>query len=406
MVKRLAGVCLALVVAVGVAVPSIAGTNTVSIGILATISGDLSEVGTMGANGAKLAVEQINRNGGIKALGGAKLNLVIGDTTSDYSQSVLVAQRLLSNNKLTGLVGAGVSGMAMAVQPVIERAQVPIVTGAVADNLTTLGYKYIFQFCPKGSQFGAMQAEFLRYLQKTYGLNVDKVAIVYENTAYGQSTAKGIRAIAEKAGFKIVIEEAYPKSFTDAGPLVTKVRAAGAEAIFPVSYTTDAALILSTMNAMRYNPVVVGGGAGFIWPEFSKALGKNAEGVFSVGSWSWDTKFNLNDEESLAAIKAWEKEYKGFMPEMAGEMYSAVYVLKEAIEAAKSDDPKEVRNALAKIKITKGAGAMMQPGVLEFNESGWNKHVHPTMIQWQNGVVKTVYPLEVTTNKIIWPLGK
>jgi len=403
MSKRFSFLFLALMLVVSVIVASsLAAPKTVDIGILATISGDLSEVGNMGANAAKLAVENINKAGGIKSLGGAKLNLIVGDTTSDYSQSVLVAQRMLTNNKLSGMLGAGVSGMALAVAPVLEKAEVSFLTAAVSDKLTEQGYKYMFQFCPKGSQFGNMQAEFLQYLQKKFGLDATKVAIVYENTAYGQSTIVGIRDIVQKAGFKIVTEEAYPKNFTDAAPLVTKIKAAGAQVIFPVSYTTDAALILSTMNAMKYKPVVIGGGAGFIWPDFYKTLGKNAEGVFSVGSWSWDTKYNLKDPEVMTAIKAWEKKYKSFMPEMAGEMYCAAYMLKEAIEAAKSTDAKAVRDALAKVKFTKGAAAMMQPGVVEFNEAGWNKQVHPTMIQWQKGVVKTVYPVEDTNNKIIF----
>lgn len=392
------------VVALAVPLYASAAVKTVNVGLLATISGDLSEVGNMGANAAKLAVEHINAAGGIKALGGAKINLIIGDTTSDYSQSVLVAQRLVNNNKLSGVLGAGVSGMALAVAPVLERAGVPFLTAAVADNLTQLGYKYMFQFCPKGSQFGNMQAEFLKFLQDKYGLPAKKVAIVFENTAYGQSTAKGIRQLAEKHGFEVVIEESYPKNFTDAAPLVTKVKAAGAQVVFPVSYTNDAALILGTMKAMNYNPVIIGGGAGFIWPEFYKTLGKNAEGVFSVGSWSWDTKNVLGHPESVAAVKAWETKYKTFMPEMAGEMYTAMFILKEAIEQAKSADPKAIRDALAKIKITDGPGAMMQPGVVEFDQYGWNKHVHPTIIQWQNGVVRTVYPVEDTDNKVMWPV--
>lgn len=381
-----------------------AQTKTVNIGVLATISGDNSEVGIMGANAAQLAVEHINNSGGIKALGGAKINLIIGDSTSDPSQAVLVAQRLVTRNVLTGVVQAGVSGVALAEAPVLEKAGVPWVTAAVADQLTAMGYKYVFQICPKGSHFGAMQADFLKYLQEQFNIPARKIAIVYENTAYGQSTAAGIRSLAEQHGFTVVIEESYPKNFTDAAPLVTKVRAAGAEVVFPVSYTTDAALILTTMRAMNYHPIVIGGGAGFIWPDFYKALGKNAEGVFSVGSWSWDTKYILNDPDCLAAVKAWEAKYGTFMPEMAGEMYTAVYVLKEAIEACKSADPKAVRDALATIKITRGRAAMMQPGIVEFDEKGWNKHVHPTIIQWQNGVVRTVYPVEDTDNKVVWPV--
>jgi branched-chain amino acid transport system substrate-binding protein len=90
------------------------------------------------------------------------------------------------------------------------------------------------------------------------------------------------------------------------------------------------------------------------------------------------------------------------MPEMAGEVYSFVYIVKEAMEQAASADPKVLRDTLAKIKITSGRAAMMQPGTVEFTETGASKHVVPTIIQWQDGEVRTVFPVELTDNKIRW----
>jgi len=375
--------------------------QTVDIAVLATISGGLSEVGIMGRRGTELAVEHINAAGGIKALDGAKFNLVVGDVTSEYSNSITVAQRLLGQYNLSGIVIAGVSGMNKAVAPVLEKAGVPFLTAAVADDLTALNYKYIFRFCPKGSDFGNMQVEFLKYLQQNEDLKAESVGIVYENTAYGQSTAAGVADLCERSGIPVVISESYPKDFTDATPLVSKVKGAGADVLFAVSYTKDAALIFGTMQALRYKPIVIGGGAGFIWPEFHKALGELTEGVCSVGSWSWDTKFVVDDPDRMEAVKAWEEKYGTFMPEIAGEMYASVYILKEAIEKCGSTDPKVIRDALAEIKITEGRGGMMQPGIVEFDETGMNKHVRPTIIQWwDDGKVHTVFPVEYTHNEV------
>ena len=376
--------------------------NVVNIAYFGTISGGMSEVGVMGRDAAIMAVEHINADGGIKALGGAKLNLIIADTTSDPARGVAVVQRILGTNKVSAIVQAGVSSMALAYAGVTEKEGIPMLSGAVSDKLVQSGYKYFFQVCPKGSEFGAMQANFLKYMVDTYGVRGDRVGIIYENTAYGQSTAVGIRALAEQHGFKVVIEESYPANFTDATPLVTKIRNSGAEIIFPVSYTNDAALIMSTMKTLNYTPVIIGGGAGFIWPEFDRALGPLAEGVFSVGSWSWDTINITRHPNNLAATEAWRKKYGTFMPEMAGEIYSFVYIVKEAMEKSASSDPKVIRDTLASMRINSGRAAMMQPGIVEFDEFGANKHVVPTIIQWQGGDVKTVYPRELTDNKINW----
>lgn len=376
--------------------------NVINIAYFGTISGGMSEVGIMGRDAAILAVEHINAEGGIKALGGAKINLIVADTTSDPSRGVAVAQRILDNYEISAIVQAGVSQMALAEMPVAEKAGVPMVSGAISDKLTQAGYKYFFEPCPKGGAFGAMQVEFLKYMVDNYGVTLDKVGIIYENTAYGQSTALGIKKLCKEYGFTVVIEESYPANFTDAAPMVTKIKEAGAEIIFPVSYTNDAALIMSSMKTLKYKPIVIAVGAGFIWPEFAKALGDLVEGVFSVGSWSWDTINITRDPNNLKVTEAWKEKYGTFMPEIAGEIYADVYIVKEAIEIAGTKDPKDIRNALANIKITSGRATMWQPGIVEFDETGASKHVVPTIIQWQGGVVKTVYPVELTDNKINW----
>lgn len=393
-------VLIALLSMIVVTTAAFAQSDGVNIVVLATISGDLSEVGILGQRGAEMAVEHINADGGIKALGGAKINLIVGDVTSDYSNSINVAQRLLSQHDLSGIVIAGVSGMNKAVAPVLERAEVPFVTGAIADDLTELNYRYVFRICPEGSAFGHMQVEFSQYLLEEEG-GASKVGIIYENTDYGQSTAGGVAELCAEYNIPVAINESYPKDFTDATPLVSKLKSSGAEVLFPVSYTKDAALIFGTMQSLGYNPMIIGGGAGFIWPEFYKTLGSLANGVSSVGSWVWDTKNITNNPALVKVTEEWEEKYGDFMGEIAGEMYAAVYCLKEAMEECGSSDPKEIRNALAEIKITEGGATLMQPGIVEFDENGNNIHVRPVMGQWwEDGKLHSIYPREFTDNEI------
>ena len=92
------------------------------------------------------------------------------------------------------------------------------------------------------------------------------------------------------------------------------------------------------------------------------------------------------------------------MPEQAGEHYAMVWLLKEAIERAGSPDPENVRAALATQEFGHSMDGMMQPGKIKFDKSGWNFHTFPTMIQWQNNTVRTVFPEEVATAEVIWPV--
>ena len=389
--------------AVALVSPALAAED-VQIALFAMLSGPGVDMGKMSRDGAEMAAEDINASGGIKALGGAKIKLVVADVTSNAAQGPSVMERTLSTGKISAAVGCGASQMTLTCLPVIEKSQVPLLTSSISDKITQQGYKYVFEICPKGSQFGATQVHFLTYLRKKYNLPIKQVGFVYENTAYGTSTAGGLKETALKEGYKIGLFEAYDAKFTDASPLVTKIKASGVDVIFPVSYTTDAELIISTMQAMRVNPLVIGGGAGFIWPDIYKSLGDKINGVFSVGSWSWDSKNIMSDPQRKSVVERYKKRFGTFMPEQAGEHYAMIWTLKDAIEKARSTDPKKIRDAMASIEITRGLAAIMQPGKIKFDKTGWNLYVHPTMIQWQRGEPRTVYPEEDATNDVVWPI--
>jgi len=389
--------------AVALVSPALAAED-VQIALFAMLSGPGVDMGKMSRDGAEMAAEDINASGGIKALGGAKIKLVVADVTSNAAQGPSVMERTLSTGKISAAVGCGASQMTLTCLPVIEKSQVPLLTSSISDKITQQGYKYVFEICPKGSQFGATQVKFLTYLKNKYNLPIKQVGFVYENTAYGTSTAGGLKETALKEGYKIGLFEAYDAKFTDASPLVTKIKASGVDVIFPVSYTTDAELIISTMQAMRVNPLVIGGGAGFIWPDIYKSLGDRINGVFSVGSWSWDSKNIMSDPQRKTVVERYKKRFGTFMPEQAGEHYAMIWTLKDAIEKARSTDPKKIRDAMASIEITRGLAAIMQPGKIKFDKTGWNLYVHPTMIQWQRGEPRTVYPEEDATNDVVWPI--
>ncbi len=392
---------------IGLAVASVSpalAAEDVQIAFFSSLSGPAVDMGKMSRDGAEMAAEDINASGGIKALGGAKIKLIVADVTSNPAQAPSVTERTLSTGKIAAATGYGMSQMTLTCLPVIEKSQIPLLTSSISDKITQQGYKYVFEICPKGSHFGATQVKFLTYLRKKYNIPINKVGFVYENTAYGTSTAEGLKQTALKEGYKIGLFEAYDAKFTDASPLVTKIKASGVDVIFPVSYTTDAELIISTMQAMRVNPLVIGGGAGFIWPDIYKSLGDRINGVFSVGSWSWDSKNIMSDPRRKSVVERYKKRFGTFMPEQAGENYAMIWTLKDAIEKAGSADPKKIRDTLASLEITRGLAAIMQPGKIKFDNTGWNLYVHPTMIQWQRGEPRTVYPEEDATNEVVWPI--
>jgi len=372
----------------------------VNVGLLYPQSGDYARFGIACTNATKLALKHINEAGGILSLGGAELNVIYEDATSDATQARSQAERLITQNKLAAGTGCYSSSITLVVTEVSERNKLPWVTGSVSDKLTDRKFKYFFQVSPKASMFGQMQVETAKLLGDESGSKLDKVAIVYEDTSYGTSTSEGLKNTAEDLGFDIVLYEAYSAGFTDASPLVNKIKGSGAEILFPVSYLTDAILIVRTMRDMDVNAAVIGGGAGYLMPEFWEGLGSDAEYIFSVGSWAMD----ISCPSVPWFAKAYEEEYGEFLMEHAGEAYVMLWVIKAALEKAASDDPAKVREALASLDLTMGPASAMPGCHVQFDDVGWNYQVHPVMIQWRDGLPVCVWPPEDARIKPVWPI--
>jgi len=372
----------------------------VNVGVLYPQTGDNARFGIACTNASKLAAKHINATGGVMALGGAELNLIIEDSTSDATQARSQAERLITQNKLAAGTGCYVSSISLVVTEVSERNKLPWITGSVSDELTKRGFKYFFQVSPKSSMFGRMQVETAKLLGDTIGPKLNKVAIVFEDTSYGTSTSEGLQRAAEELGFDIVLYEAYSAGFTDASPLINKIKGSGAEILLPVSYLTDAILIVKTMRDMNVTAAIIGGGAGYLMPEFWEGLGADAEYIFSVGSWAMD----ISCPSATWFAGEYEKEYGEFLMEHAGEAYVMMWVLKEAIEKAGSADQEKVREALATLDVTAGPASAMPGCHIQFDETGWNKHVHPVMIQWHDGRPACVWPPEDARVQPVWPI--
>ncbi len=376
--------------------------GTVKIACMAPLSGANADGGQQDLDAIKLAVQDINNAGGIQSLGGAKIELVVADVTSDATQCTQIAERTISSNDLSGIVGTSISGLTIPILPIIEKYGIPTITNSINDQITEQGYEYIFETVPKGSHFGQQQVAFIQYLQEQ-GYPANKVAIIYENSSYGQSTAAGSLEIAQSAGLDVVMNESFPPNFSDASSLVTSLKNSGAEIVMPVAYSQDAKLIVNTMNAMDCHPLIIGGGAGFLWPVLGEEMGDSVNGLISVGSWNWDSK-NISENPALLKVtEDFEQLYGYFMTEHSGPSYVATWILKEGLEKAASTDPKAVRDAIASLSFTEGPVSMMQPGMVEWDETGWNKDVTPVMIQWQDGKPRTIFPTEFSVTKIQMP---
>lgn len=368
--------------------------EAVNIGVAVPLSGANAQFGVNSRNGIELVADQVNAAGGIKALGGAKINLVIADSTSTPTTAANVAQRMITQNRVSAILGAFASSLTIAISEVTERRDVPLLTMSFADQVTGRGFKNIFQVVAKASTIGAAQFDGTLAIAKAAGQNLERVAVMYEDTAYGTAQAVGLRDGAKRAGVQLVMDDAYPLGITDVTPLINKLRASGAQAVFPVSYLSDSLQIIRVMRQQGITIPAIGGAAGYVIPDFEKGLGEFAEGVLSISPANYDLAPDLTDQ--------FRKRYGYFMVHEAVEHAVCMDLLVQAIEKAGKADPESVRGALAGSRFEGGWTRAMTGGAVQFDATGLNTLSVPMMVQWRNKELVTVWPDRFAKGQAIW----
>ncbi len=367
-------------------------SNTVKVGVILPLSGANAQFGVNSKQGIELVADEINASGGLKGLGGTKISLEIADSTSTPNNAATIAQRLIAENNCCAILGAFASSLTLAISEVTERRGIPLITMSYSDQLTSRGFKNVFQVTPKGSVIGKAQFNFAHDLSGGIA-KTNKIAIMFEDTAFGTSTATGIRNAAKEAGVEIVMDEAYPLGITDVTPLINKLRASKAQVVFPVSYLNDSLLIVRALRQQKLGIPIVGGSAGYVIPDFAKALGDYADGVLSICSANYDLDTELSEK--------YRKRYNTFMVHEALEHAVSLDVLAQTINAAKSSKPEDISKTLRTLTFTEGWAKAMTNGKIKFDESGLNTFADPVMVQWQKNELATVWPQKYAKGKFI-----
>src|SRR5436189_5238325 len=222
---------LAVVMAVLIAAPMLlapppaVAVDDVKIALVVPLSGRWARQGQLKKMGAEMAIAEINAQGGIKALGGAKLVLREADAGDSVEKAVSAAQRALSREKISAGIGAWLSSFTLGVTEVAERLEVPWFTLSYADSITERGFKYTFQTSPVSSVQAEQALDLVVDLAKRNKQTLRKAAIVGDHTA---ATVLFLQPLREKPrqakGIEIVVDEIWTPPLADATAIVQKVR--------------------------------------------------------------------------------------------------------------------------------------------------------------------------------------
>jgi branched-chain amino acid transport system substrate-binding protein len=389
----------------GVSSPAPAQGKTVKIGLIGPLSGPWARQGALMKLGADMAVDEINAAGGIKALGGAKLELIVVDAGDSAEKAKNAAQRLVSQEPdLVGGMGSWLSSFTLAVTEVTERAQLPWLTLSYSDAITDRGFKYVFQTSPTGAtQANAAVPAMVELAESATGHRPKTAGIVMDNTAAPVSFSKPMREGGlAKMGIKLVMDEIFTPPLSDATPLIQRVRSTRPDFLLMLSSAVpDDKLLIEKMNEFRLGKgvvPVVGNGAHFGVPELLQALGpEQLEGfMFIVANWG------IKGQEGLIA-RFKQRTHEPWLNQDSASHYGHVWILKEALERAGAANRVKVAEQIRKMDLTSGPAASAFSGGVKFEPNGRRARAKVLVVQWQKGVPVTVYPPESAQAKPFWP---
>ncbi|ANN69165.1 ABC transporter substrate-binding protein [Bordetella bronchialis] len=390
-----------LMLSAGLPAPARAADPTpVSVGLIAPMSGLYARPGQVMRMGAEMAVKDINAQGGIKALGGAPLKLVVVDSGDSTEKAKSAAQRMVADYPdLVAGTGAYLSSFTLAVTEVTERAKLPMLTLSYSDQITGRGFKYIFQTsATAGRQAEIALPIILELAEKASGKRPKTVAILTDNTAASLSSVKAMKdGLLQKNNLELVVDETFTPPLSDASSLIQRVRSRRPDLVFFLpTVISDAKLILEKMNETNVRIPVISFGIAIAEPDVLNTVSPQLlNGVMSAVA-NWGAK----GQEGL--IQRMKTEYKEpWMTQNAISTYGDMWIIKAALEKAGKADREAVAQAMR--SLNEGPTPYFPGGELKFDEAGHRLGASLTIIQWQNGVPVTVFPENLALAQPIWP---
>jgi len=386
----------------------------VVIGATYPMSGANAQIGVDATHAMNTALDIINndtgldlimaKGPGLPGLGGAKMRIVVADHQSDPQKGRAEAERLITQEKVAALIGTYQSAVAVTVSQTAERYQTPFLSAENSSpSLHRRGLKYFFRAAAHDEMFSKAMFDFFDDLRKK-GVKIETLALFHEDTIFGTDSANAQQALAKERGYKVVTAIKYRANTPSLSAEVQQLKAADADVLMPSSYTTDGILLVKTMSELGYKPkAIVAQDAGFSEKALYDAVGDKLEGLISRASFSLDL---AQKRPAVGIVNEMYKKRSGKdLNDLTSREVTAMLVLADAIDRAKSTDGEKIRDALAATNIP-GEKTIMPWKDVKFDENGQNNDCDPVLQQYIKGRFVTIFPPAGAIAEAVWPMNK
>jgi branched-chain amino acid transport system substrate-binding protein len=351
--------------------------DPIKIGLMAESTGANAEAGVYQINGAKMALEEINKTGGVM---GRQLELRIEDNQSSNPGSVLAVSKLTSSGDMTALIGSVRSTQIQAVAPTVLKTGLPMVIGGTDYGLTHSNNPWIFRARPNDGYSAKVIAD--------YGVNTLKLkkwAIVHATDAFGNGGKNNLTAALKELGVTPVTVQGFTSNSQDFTPIVLAIKQSGADVVSTyITNSTDVGIFAKQLRQLGVNIAWVGS------PSVStdtamKLAGDALHGTYSIADFAVDSS-----PETQAYAKKYKEKYKLEPDLYSAWAYDAVQLLAMGIKNANSTKPDDIKKAIHNIREYKGV-----EGTYTFDKNGDGLHGY-NIVKNEKGKLVFVKHLDFT----------
>lgn len=313
-------------------------TQGIEIGFYGALTGPQATFALSGRNGARLAIEEINRSGGVL---GKKLDLIAEDDRNDPSEAASAVSKLITRNHVVALIGENASSRTLAAAPIAQSYQVPMVSPTSTNVEVTKKGDYIFRVCFIDPNQGKAIALFARQNLKAQ----TAVTLIDAKSDYSVGLAEAFRTVFTSAGGRVLAEIKYAEGDSDFSAQLTTIAARKPDVLFVPGYYTDAGLIARQARGLGISSTLLGGD-GWDSPKLAEIGGAAVEGAYFSNHYSVDDP----SPKVRAFVEAYKKAYGADPDSIAATSYDAARLIADAIRRAGSTEGKRLRDALASTK--------------------------------------------------------
>ncbi|WP_277630907.1 ABC transporter substrate-binding protein [Atopococcus tabaci] len=344
--------------------------DTIKLGSMFELTGDVSAYGTAEANAVSMAVEEINAGGGVD---GKQIELTEYDTKSQDTEAASAATKLATQDKVSAIVGPATSGATKAAIPSVNRAQVPLVSPSATDDSVTLDdsgnvQPYVYRVGFQDSFQGVSLATFAEG-----DLEAKSAVILGDNSSdYAIGLSKTFK---ENFDGEIVAEENFTADESDFSAVLTRIRNEDFDVLFVPGYYEQAGLIIKQAREMGIEQPILG-------PDgFGNETLIDLAGAENVSDIYYTAHFSMSSDEPEVKefIKNYQEQFEAEPDMFSALAYDSVYVIKQALEEAGDTSPEAVNQALENLSDFEGI-----TGTFSFDENH-NPVKSATIVEMQNG---------------------